>query len=440
MNLFQLFQKKIKNFSSGKSIWKNIFLISSGTFLAQGITILVTPIVTRLYLPEDYGVLTSFNSIISILTISASLDYHKAIPLAKNDKQVINLLFLSLLVLVSITLLLHIVLYVFGEVILDNLNLNDLLNFKFYLPFALFFMGIYKIFLEYGLRNRDYKAITKTSISQSSFANFFRIILGYFNSGAIGLILSAIIGKSFGLYTLIKPLFSAKKIRSYVNKRNLLNVLVRYKRYPLYSTPSNLVYTLGNDLPMLIILAYFGSFEVGLFGLANNIINIPLGFVGMSVSQVFFAEAAKIGKHNPTELKNISIKLISKLAIFGFIPLLFVFIFGPQVFSFVFGNEWYKAGEYAGVLSVMVYFHLLILPIGRLLEILELQKFGLLFNVFRLICIGLVFFVSLKLNLSSINTIIFYSLINCFFYLLLMIFIFKILKNNSFPYKNSLSS
>jgi O-antigen/teichoic acid export membrane protein len=292
-------------------------------------------------------------------------------------------------------------------------------------------MGRYKIFLEYALRNRDYKAITKTSISQSSFSNFFRITLGYFNFGAIGLILSAIIGRSFGLYTLIKPLFSTKKIINYINKTNVLNVIRRYKRYPLYSTPSNLIYTLGNNLPMLFIFAFFGSYEVGLFGLANNIINIPLTLVGMSVSQVFFAEAAKIGKHKPTELKNISTKLVSKLATFGLIPLLFVFIFGPKVFSFVFGNQWYEAGEYARVLSVMVYFHLLILPVGRLLEILELQKLGLIFNAIRLICIGLVFFVSLKLNLSSINTIISYSLINSIFYLLLLLFVLKTLKKES---------
>ena len=134
----------------------------------------------------------------------------------------------------------------------------------------------------------------------------------------------------------------------------------------------------------------------------------------MSVSQVFFAEAAKIGTHKQTELKNISTKLVSKLATFGFIPLLFILIFGPQVFSFVFGNQWYEAGEYDSVLSVMVYFHLLILPVGRLLEILELQKYGLFFNAIRLIFIVLVFFVTLKLNLSSINTIICYSLINSF--------------------------
>ena len=119
------------------------FFNKPGTVLAQAIGILVTPIVTRLYLPDDYGILTSFNSVIAILIIIASFDYHKAIPLAKNDKQAINLIFLSLLILISITLSLFLVLYFFVFVVFDNLNLNDLLNFKFYLPLALFFMGAY---------------------------------------------------------------------------------------------------------------------------------------------------------------------------------------------------------------------------------------------------------------------------------------------------------
>ena len=84
MNLFQ----KFYNFRLEQYL-ENIFLISSGTILAQAIGVLVTPIVTRLYLPSDYGILTSFNSVIAILIIIA-LDYHKAIPLAKNDNQVIN--------------------------------------------------------------------------------------------------------------------------------------------------------------------------------------------------------------------------------------------------------------------------------------------------------------------------------------------------------------
>ena len=412
-------------------LWKNIILVSSGTVLAQLISIALTPIVTRLYLPEDYGILTSFNSLIAVLVIGASFDYHKAIPLAKTEKQVLHLLCLSLLILSIIVLLTLATLVLFGEVILHNLNLSSSANFLLFLPLALFFIGAYKIFVEYTLRNRDYKTISQTSIIQSAAANIFRILLGIVNGGWIALIISSIIGKSFGLYKLIQPLFAVERIFVRLNRPGLLEVSRRYRKYPLYSTPSNLIYTLGNNIPMLFILAVFGSLDVGLFGLATNIISIPLSFVGMSVSQVFFAEAAKIGKDRPTELRTMSIELVRKLATIGLIPFFIVVIFGPQMFSLVFGTQWYQAGEYARVLSVMVYFHLLILPVGRIFEILELQKVSLIFNMIRLLSIGLVFSITLGLNLTSIQTITCYVIMNSAYYLFLLMFVLETLRKKS---------
>lgn len=406
-------------------------MVGSGTVIAQVISVTLTPVVTRLYSPEDYGVLTSFNSIIAVLVIVGSLDYHKAIPLAKSDKQARDIIVLSVLILSLMSVLVLIVLMFVSDVSSSAAYVGEIDDFKFYVPLALFFIGLYKIFLELALRNRNYRLITQTSIYQSSFANSSRILLGVLDSGGVGLILSSIIGKSFGVKTLMKPFLFLDRFWIDLNLKNLRYVLHHFKRYPLYSTPSNLVYTLGNNIPMLVMLAIFGSFEVGLFGLANNIINIPLSFIGMSVSQVFFAEAAKIGKHEPLKLKNMSIELVKKLATIGLLPLFVVLIFGPQIFSFVFGIEWYEAGIYARVLSVMVYFHLLILPIGRLLEVLELQKLGLFFNVIRLVCIGLVFFLAINLDLSSINTIICYVIINSTFYLFLLMFVVNRLKNES---------
>ena len=412
-------------------LWKNILLISSGTAIAQAVTIAVTPIVTRLFEPSDYGILSSFNSIIAVLVIIGSFDYHKAIPLAKDNKEAVNLLVLSLLILFSIMFLIFLGLYICGETIFSSLEIHDLWNFRVYLPVAFLLIGTYKILLEYAIRNRNYAVITQTTIYQSVVANVCRVILGYFGVGALGLILSSIMGKSGGIYKLTKPFVSIKGVYNQINKNSIWDLIHRYRRYPLYSTPSNLIYTLGNNLPMLFLLAFFGSSEVGLFGLATNIINIPISLVGISVSQVFFAEAAKIGKHKPKELKDLSTKLVLKLATFGVIPLLVVFIYGPQMFSFIFGNQWYVAGIYARILSVMIYFHLLILPIGRLLEILELQRLGLIFNVIRLACISLVFYGTWKLDISSINTIVSFVIVNSIFFLSLLLWVLKILRRKS---------
>jgi O-antigen/teichoic acid export membrane protein len=419
-------------------MWKNILLISSGTFIAQILGILLTPLITRVYLPQDYGVLTSFNSIISILVIICLFDYHKAIPIANNDKQVTNLIFLSLSILLSFTFFLFTIFYFFGENLLGLLNLNGLFNYRYFIPIGVFSMGIYNIFLEFELRNRSYSIISRATIIQSSIHNSLRILFGYFNLGAIGLISSTIIGRSFGFYSLYKLFPFRNNFLNSFNLKNYKNTLIQFKRYPLYSIPSNLLYTISNELPLLFFTATFGNNTVGLLALAYNIIRIPSNLIGMSISQVFFAEAAKIGKKDPIQLKNLSKNIIIKLSLIGMIPLIIIVLFGPNIFSFLFGEQWMHAGIYARFLSVMIYCHFLTQPVGRLLDILELQKIGLLFNLIRLFILIFSLYISYKLNFTSDKIVIIYAFINSIFYCSLLYLIFKILNNNCDKFDKSI--
>jgi len=140
----------------------------------------------------------------------------------------------------------------------------------------------------------------------------------------------------------------------------------------------------------------------------------------MSVSQVFYSEAANIGKSNPVELKRISVKLIKKLSLIALVPLSTLLAFGPLLFSFVFGKQWYEAGVYARIISLMIYFQFIILPVGRILEIFERQKEGLIFNIMRLLMILIVFGISKFINLNSYQTIILYTISNSITYVALL--------------------
>ena len=74
-----------KNTTLKNSFLKNIVLVVSGTALAQLISILFTPILTRLYSPESFGVLGSFNAILSFILPLAALNYPASIVLAKDN-------------------------------------------------------------------------------------------------------------------------------------------------------------------------------------------------------------------------------------------------------------------------------------------------------------------------------------------------------------------
>lgn len=417
----------LKNKLGENSFAKNITLIAGGTAFAQALGIIFSPIITRIYPPEQYGVLTAYTAVLGLLAISASFDYQKAIPIAEDENKAINLLILSMCLLLTSTLMIVILLIFFGDYFLDLLDSKVLSSYKYLIPFGVFFTGTYNIVLQWGLRGRNYKIITRTKISQSIAANVTKVFLGLISFGPIGLILGVIIGQSAGITSLTSPIIKKRELFSEIKIQRLKQVLKRYKNFPLYSAPSNYVYTAGNNIPVVLLTSLFGSAVTGLFGLANSIIQLPMNLIGMSVSQVFYSEAANIGKTNPQEIKRLSVKLIKKLALIALVPLVILLLFGPWLFSFVFGSQWYEAGIYARILSVMVYFHFIILPIGRILEIFERQRAGLIFNIIRLGMVLSVFYISKIVEFTSYQTIALYSISNSITYMALLVMVMKIM-------------
>jgi O-antigen/teichoic acid export membrane protein len=408
---------------------KNIVLVAGGTAFAQTLGMVLSPIITRIYPPEEYGVLTVFGATLGLIAIAASLDYQKAIPIAEEDKHAINLLALSTIILVLFVVVTTLILTFHGEVILDIMDSEVLLNYKFLIPVGVFFAGVYNILLQWAFRKKNFKTITETKVNQSIFSNLIKILLGIFKVGPLGLIFGTIIGQSAGITTLSMQILNEKELIKKINKKEMANLAKRYVKFPLYSAPSNYVYAAGMQLPIIFLTSLFGSTVIGFFGLANSIVRMPMELIGTSVAQVFYAEAANIGKNNPQEIKRLSIKLTKKLAIIGLIPVLVIMLFGTVLFSFVFGSMWYEAGNYARVLSILVYFHFITMPVGRILEIFERQKEALLFNLLRLLFIFIVFGVAKFMVLNSYQTVALYTISSSVTYILLVIITQAVMDN-----------
>lgn len=425
MNLISILSKKI----SKNKFLKNILLIAGGTAFAQVLGIIFSPIITRIYPPEQYGVLTAYTAVLGLIVISASLDYQKAIPIAEDDNKAVNLLVLSLISLISVVVFVIILLYLWGDFFLGILHSEALFSYKYLIPVGVLFAGLYNIVLEWGFRARNYNVITRTKVSQSITSNLIKIGLGILNIGPIGLIIGTITGQSAGITSLSIPLLKKRSCFGSVSFRSLKYVLKRYKKFPLYSAPSNYVYTASNHLPVILLVSLFDSTITGFFGLAKSITYLPISLIGNSISQVFYSESAHLGNESPKEIKKLSVKLMKKIAMVAIIPLLVLLFFGPVLFSFVFGKEWYEAGVYARLLSIMVYFHFIITPIGRVLEIFERQREGLVLNIVRLGLVVGVFSISKIMGFSSYVTVGLYSISNAVTYIILLILVLRILDN-----------
>lgn len=392
---------KLNNLLKNKFL-RNVAMITSGTAFAQIIGIILLPILTRMYTPEDYGVLSVYTSVLLILGFFGSMNYELGIPIAKNDEKAISILYLSIIVLICLNVCLTFFMFLWGKEILGMLDGEFLVEYKYLIPVGLFFIGLYNILTQWAYRRKDYRSITKTKFTQAISQNLLSILIGVFGKGPVGLILGKIIGQSAGIYTLFTQLLKEdKSVLKKLEKKSIKWAAVRYIKFPLYTTPRRLLGDITIALPVIFMTSLYGPHAAGLFGLANSVVQMPMQLLGTSVSNVFYSESAALRHTDPAKIKELSNKLLKTLMLIGFIPVLVLALFGTFLFSLVFGDSWRVAGEYAGIISILVFTRLVFKPISNIFDIYEKQRSALILNIFRVVLVLIVFIVSSYFELSD---------------------------------------
>ncbi|TYQ15957.1 UNVERIFIED_CONTAM: O-antigen/teichoic acid export membrane protein [Acetivibrio alkalicellulosi] len=416
MNLIYNKIKENKTKLLKSNFTKSVLYIAGGTAITQIINVFFSPILTRLYLPSEYGIMAIFSSIIMLFSFS-SLKYELAIPIPENDKSAINLAGVSFCILSIFTLVLTGVLYFYGDRFLSLLDADSMSQYKYFLSVGVFFIGVYQILLKWNYRRKSFKLISKTKVGQNLSGNIVKTVAGYFGFGVFGLLFGKIISESVSIVVFLKKFYeSEKNIFHHINFKEMVYSFKRYKDFAIYQTPGTFLSRFKNQLP-IFNMSLYGASTVGMYGLANTIVKLPMTVIGHSIRNVFFAEAASIGKKNPIKLKNLSNSLMRKLILIGIFPTLALIIIGPWLFSFAFGEQWYEAGVYARILSVAIYSDFIFSPVSRVFEVIEKQKQKMILDLLGL---GLVLlsFGSAKyfFNGSAYVAIIFYSSSMSIFY------------------------
>jgi O-antigen/teichoic acid export membrane protein len=333
------------------------------------------------------------------------------------------MVFLSLCILIVTALILSIVLLTFGEVFLELFDGGRIDNYRMLIPIGVLLLGIYNIMKQWALRERNFKNIGKTKLTQSISGNLMKIVLGVAGIGPLGLIVGQIASHSAGILTLGKSLIMEKKhLLKSVSYKGMMRGPKRYYHFPLYNGPAKFISALSTKIPVFFIASLYGGHVLGLYGLANGVIRMPMALIGSSVANVFYGEIASLGKSNPEKIKELTKKLQAKLILIGSIPLVTLLLFGPLLFSFVFGEEWYQAGEFARLLSLLVFFNFTTSPISNVATVFEKMKESLGLSVFRLVLASGVFLAAKIFSLSSYFAIGLYSLAMSINYIAIYLF------------------
>lgn len=400
---------------------KALSILVSGTAGAQLLLILATPILTRLYTPADFGILSAFLSLLAFFAVIANARYELAIHLPEKIEDTVAVTVLAffclcLTTLSSIVIILILKFYYFE--ILINLHLN---KYIWMLPFAIFFTGLYQICTAWFVKFKGYSQIATTKLIQSCVVILIQLII--FKLGTFGLIIGQILGQSAGSVNLSKKAIESTKYFKEVRIKKIKEVANRYRNFPIYSMPTGLLNTASLQVAPLIFIGLFGATIAGLYALTLRLVSLPVSLIGGAIGNIFLAEAPKALSKN--ELDKLILNLNKKLVQIGSIPLIILIFYGPQIFVYILGNDWYKAGVYAQWLAPWIYLQFQWAPISNITVVLELQKLALITQFFAFIIRFGSLFLIINLGFNPDTAIKLFAITSAIIYLLLILFYFN---------------
>lgn len=364
----------------------NVLKLVSGSVTAQILSILLVPLITRIYSPDDFGIFQLFLSISGILIIFSTFSYQFAIMLPKREEDSANVAFLCA-ILVTLTSLLSAVIVLFLPKDVDHiLNSPGISKYLIYIPAIIFFNGIFFAQNYWLSRKTRFGVIAGSRVVNSVSTRVFQLAIPVWNVSPFGLIAGYVAGYGCADFFMLKGIREDLKVFKKVSLKRMKEVAIEYKKFPLFSSWSTLANTISPQVPTFLLAYYYGTSVVGYFSLANQVVNMPMGLLGAAIEQVFFQKIseAKNGK-NPEEIKVIVGEVYKKLILIGVFPMILLLILGEEIFTFAFGKNWYISGVYIRILVPWIFLVFLSLPISALYMIFDKQGVWFTFSMILLI-------------------------------------------------------
>jgi lipopolysaccharide exporter len=370
--------------SSPSPFSRNVLTLVTGTTLAQIITILFTPLITRLYGPEAFGLLAIFTSITGILGVIMCLRYELAIMLPKTDEEAANIFGLCIFFVFVISIL-SVPALILSETSLEGLlNASQLGPFLWLVPPMIFLSGLFLALNYWNTRTKQLLRLAIAQVMRSCSSTGTQIGLGFTGYASGGMLIGAtIIGQLAATVVLGTQILRdhLHYFRQHISIKGIKEVFFRYNNFPKYDIWSALLNTISGTLPVFILSIYFSTTILGYYSLGLMVLQLPLFLIGNAIGQVFFQRAAETKNISQKKLSETVESILKPLIFLSFFPMVVLILIGPALFGIVFGGAWLEAGNYARYLSIWMFVNFIASPINSLLSVFQKQKFGLIINI-----------------------------------------------------------
>jgi O-antigen/teichoic acid export membrane protein len=411
------FLSLVQSFATKGTFSRNVLTLLSGSVLAQIIPIAISPILSHLYKPAEFGLFTVFQALVTVASVAGTLRFQTAILLPKEDHLAGKLLLLCLLSASVMGLLFGVFLIGFRDFWASLFGADGLNSWMILAPICIFVAAAYTAFYTWFNRLQLYDLLAKARIIQGLGFSLVTVLLGLVDTiGAGGLILGFFCGQVLSTGFLIFKWSRTPNLRPLNFSITELFALAKtYRGFPIYSLPADVISAFANHLPVFLLSAHFGQTVTGFYDLTYRITLGPISLVSSAILDVFRERAAKDfqKKGQCTEVYKSTMLLLTAVSLPTF---LIFYPFAPFLFTKIFGDEWRTAGIYAQILTPLFALRVIASPLSYVVYIAEKQKYDLIWQIAVLVSAWIAFAIGQSYNDEKISLRLF-----CTFYSVLYI-------------------
>ena len=395
-----------QNVGGSRFAW-NVFVMLAGTIAGQSISLLLSPVLTRLFSPSQFGYLSVYSAVLLIVGVMAMLGLELAIPIVATEIECANLLALCGLALVGTTALTAVVAWLITDHALTAMSLDALTSYRWLLPLGFACLGGYYLMVAVATWAGAFKDIARTRISQGLTGPVSQIIFGLLGGGTPGLVIGYVIGQSSGTALLfLRVVMRQRALLAAVTWDGVRAAARRYAHFPLFASWSRVLEQAGAGTILFVLFSACYSPEIaGFMFLSDRVIARPLLMVSSSLLQVFTGEAGRAVNGDPMMLRRRFYQVVPLQALFAACWILFANLVAGWAFPLLFGAEWAAAIPYLHALS-LAYLGLTVLhPVSTTLQMLEHQALAAVWQICRLGLVVAAVLVPWHLGASAVDAL-----------------------------------
>jgi O-antigen/teichoic acid export membrane protein len=407
--------------------WASVATLAAGTVVAQAVPVLVSPILTRLYTPHDFGILALFASTLAIITTVAGLRFEFAAVLAAKKRDAVNLLATALLLVTLAAILtgvaggLRLFQYVPG--------LIPLQPYWAVLAIAILLTGAFLCLEHWAVRVKAYRSVAAARIRQGFAGALCQCLLFKVGIPGTGLLIGYTVGQALGSTSLAKKTgVTSREMVSQMKPSIMAHQAVRHWQFPALVTPSALINALGSQAPTILLAAYYGVSVAGWYALGQRIIGLPIFFIGRAVSQAFLGEGSTLAQERPAEFLRLFVRTAQQLAMMGLVMLVVIAVAAPFLIRIIFGSPWIQSGYYLQSMAPAFYAGFVNSPLSQTLNMVKRPGISFILDCVRLLFTVLSLAIPFHLGVHPSQAIMYLSAVTTLtygFYFFTYLFVLK---------------